>query len=350
MAKRNFYVGSHHLGVNPCYVIAEVGSNHDGEKKRAFEMIRSAARAGASAVKFQLFKADRIAAKLDIPETRLSDEFAKFGRTVHDLYKNGELPESWLEELKVCCNECSVDFLATPFDEQSADKLAELGVPAIKIASFEITHIPLLKHVGHLGLPIILSTGMADHEEIEEAVNTIQNAGEERIALLHCGIDYPTPAKSVNLRCLKTLHDAFGCPVGYSDHTEGIVVPVAAVALGAAILEKHITLEEGTSPDHDFAMDIGQFANMVKAVRKCWTALGSPIKEVQENELKHLRRGRRSLFVVKDVAKGEVFTRENLAVLRPGIGLPPANYETVLGKKATIRIKAPALLEEGNWH
>lgn len=345
----NFHIGSYDIGVDPCYIIAEAGSNHDQNKSRAFEMIRYAADAGANAVKFQLFKAERIAANMDIPEVRLSAQFAKFGETAYDLYKHMELPDSWLQELKACCTEHGVDFLATPFDEISADKLAETCVSAIKIASFEITHIPLLKYIGKMGLPVILSTGMANTEEIEEAINAVCSGGENRICLLHCGIDYPTPLASVNLRCLKTLSESFDYPVGYSDHTEGTIVPVAAVAVGAVILEKHITLEGGKSPDHDFAINVTEFADMVKAVRQCELALGSPVKKVEENEKEHLHRGRRSLFVVKDVKKGEIFTRENMAVLRPGIGLPPVLYEEVLGKKAVGNIEAPAILKEGDW-
>lgn len=349
MAK-SFYIGSHNVGVDPCYVIAEVGSNHDGDKSRALEMIRLAAQAGADAVKFQLFKADRIAAGIDIPETRLTDQFAKFGKTVYDLYKGMELPYSWLKELKSCCIEHDVDFLATPFDEESADKLAETGVPAIKIASFEITHIPLLKHVGKFGLPVLLSTGMANLQEIKIAVETIRNSGEDRIALFHCGIDYPADLNFVHLRCLETLRASFDCPVGYSDHTEGFVVPVASVAMGAVLFEKHVSIEGGKSPDHGFALNMEEFAQMVKAIRQCEAALGSNVKEVQENEKKHLRRGRRSVFIVKDVRKGDVFTKDNLAVLRPGIGLPPIIYEKVMGKKAVRDIKAPAVLKEGDWH
>lgn len=346
---KNFLIGSHNFGIDPCYIIAEVGSNHDGNKSRAFKIIQHAAKAGADAVKFQLFRADRIAARIDIPEARLNDQFAKFGKTVYDLYKGMELPDAWLEELKSCCDENGVDFLATPFDEESADKLAEAGVPAIKVASFEITHIPLLKHVGKLGLPIFLSTGMADLSEIRTAIDAIQEAGENRIALLHCGIEYPAPLDSVNLRCLETLRTSFDCPIGYSDHTEGIVVPVAAVALGAVLFEKHVTLRGGKSPDHDFAMDMEDFAKMVNAMRQCEPALGSNIKKVRDNEKKHLLRGRRSIFVVKNVMEGEVFTTENLAVLRPGIGLPPALYEEVLGEKASHKINAPAVLKEGDW-
>ena len=346
----SFFIGNHELGVGPCYIIAEVGSNHDGIKSRAFEMVRRAAMAGANAVKFQLFKADKIAANIDLPETRLNDQFSKFGSIVYDLYKNMELEPSWLKELKACCDENRIDFLATPFDESSADILAELGLSAIKAASFEITHIPLLKHLGTLGLPVLLSTGMANLGEIETAINTIRNAGEERIAIFHCGIEYPAPFESVNLRCIETLRLAFGCPVGYSDHTEGISVPIAAVALGAVLYEKHVTLSGGRSPDHDFAIEMDEFEKMVLCMRQCEKALGSNTKKVQATELKHLLRGRRSIFVVSDMKEGETFTKDNLAILRPGIGISPSRYEGILDKKSLHDIKAPYLLKEGDWH
>jgi len=312
-------------------------------------MIKRAAKAGANAAKFQLFKSDKIAAKIDIPETRLKDQFSKFGKNVYDLYKDMELPDSWLKELKQCCKEYDIDFLATPFDEGSADKLLEIGVSAIKIASFEITHIPLLRHIAKLGLPVLLSTGMANLEEIRLAVDTILNEGENRIALFHCGIDYPQPFETVNLKCLETLRKSFNCPIGYSDHTSGITVPVAAVALGAKLYEKHVTLPGGKSPDHSFALTMDEFEQMVVAIRRCEASLGSNVKEIQENEKKYSLRGRRSIFVVKDVKKGDLFNVNNLAILRPGLGISPTKYDEILNKQSNKDIKAPALLSEGAW-
>ncbi len=346
---KSFYLGNHHIGVDPCYIIAEIGSNHDRKKKRALEMIRRAAKAGANAAKFQLFKADRIAANIDLPETRLKDKFAKFGKNVYALYKDMELPTSWLKELKSCCDEYKIDFLATPFDEESADHLAEIGVPAIKVASFEITHIPLLKHLGKLKLPVLLSTGMANMREIRQAINSIQGASENEIAIFHCGIDYPQPFDKVNLRCLETLRKVFHYPVGYSDHTKGISVPVAAVALGAALYEKHVTLPGGKSPDHDFAISMDEFEIMVKSIREVEASLGSRAKEVQENEIIYRLRGRRSIFVVQDIKKGDTFNKNNLAVLRPGVGIEPKMFEKILLKKSTRDIKAPYLLKVGDW-
>lgn len=346
---KSFYIGNHHIGVDPCYIIAEIGSNHDRDKQRAFELIRRSATAGADAVKFQLFKSDQIAVNIDFLETRLDGPFAKFGGNVYNLYKNMELPDSWLKELKLCAEECGVDFLITPFDEKSADQIAAMGVPAIKIASFEITHIPLLKHVGKIGMPVLLSTGMADLKEIDLATKAIGHAGEERIALFHCGIDYPAPFHSVHLRALETLRSTFHCPVGYSDHTPGTVVPIAAVALGAKLYEKHVTLAGGKSPDHGFALNMDEFAAMVKGIRQCEDALGSAEKKIQENELQYRLKGRRSLFVIKDMRKGDVFRDENLVVLRPGNGLSPLRYEEVIGKSAVRDIKAPALLKESDW-
>lgn len=345
----SFAIGSYQLNEAPCYIIAEIGSNHDRLKERAFEMVRQAAGAGANAVKFQLFSADKIAAKIDLPETRLNDQFAKFGRNVYDLYKHMELPVAWLKELKACSDESGVDFLATPFDEKSADILVDLGVPAIKVASFEITHIPLLKHLGGLGVPVLLSTGMASLGEIEKAIGVINEGGEERVALLHCGIEYPAPFESVHLRCMETLRLAFSCPVGYSDHTEGIAVGVAAAALGASLYEKHVTLAGGKSPDHDFALDMREFEAMVRAIRQCEKALGGTVKVLQESERTHLMRGRRSIFVIKDIKEGGTFTAENLGILRPGTGIAPARFEEIIGKKSTRDINAISFLKEGDW-
>jgi N,N'-diacetyllegionaminate synthase len=347
---KNFCIGNHNIGVDRCYIIAEVGSNHDGDKSRAFEMIRLAAQAGANAVKFQLFKADHIAANIDFPETRLEGPFAKFGKNVYDLYKDMELPDSWLKELKACCQEQGVDFLVTPFDEKSADQIMQVGVPALKIASFELTHIPLLKHIGKFKVPILLSTGMADMSEIELALKTIYESGEKRVGLFHCGIDYPAPFESVHLKAMETLHTTFDCPVGYSDHTSGITVPIAAVALGAKLYEKHVTLSDGKSPDHGFALTMEEFAQMVQGMRQCQEALGSAIKDVQDNERQYRLKGRRSIFVVEDVKEGEVFSHKNLAVLRPGNGLSPVRYEEVIGKNAARNIKAPASLMDGDWN
>ncbi len=347
---KNFLINNHNIGIDSCYVIAEVGSNHDGDKSRAFEMIRLAAGAGANAVKFQLFKAERIAANIDFPETRLDGPFAKFGKNVYDLYKDMELPDSWLDELKSCCQEHGVDFLMTPFDEKSADQIAAIGVPALKIASFEITHIPLLKHIGKLNLPVLLSTGMANLGEIELAVKTIHESGEQRVALFHCGIDYPAPFDSVHLKAMETLRNTFGCPVGYSDHTPGIAVPIAAVALGAKLYEKHVTLSSGKSPDHGFALNMEEFSQMVTGIRQCEEALGNSVKDVQSNEHKYRLKGRRSIFIVQDVKEGEVFDGQNLAVLRPGNGISPVHYEAIIGKNATRNIKAPALLTEEDWN
>jgi sialic acid synthase SpsE len=219
----------------------------------------------------------------------------------------------------------------------------------MKIASFEITHIPLLKHIGKMGIPVLLSTGMANIDEIQEAIDAVGVGGEKRIAIFHCGIQYPLPFEAVNLRAMQTLIERFSCPVGYSDHTLGLTVPVAATALGAQLLEKHVTLEGGTSADHDFALTIDQFKEMVDVVRQCEKALGTRTKEVQEVEIAPYRRGRRSCFVIQKMKKGDVFTYENLAVLRPGIGMHPRIFDLVLGKKAARDIQGPALLNEGDW-
>ncbi|MGD1151783.1 MAG: N-acetylneuraminate synthase family protein [Syntrophales bacterium] len=346
---KSFTIGKRRLGVGPCYIIAEIGSNHAMQKERAFELITRCSEAGVDAVKFQLFSADRIEANIDLPETRLFGQFAKHGKSSYDLFKEFELPVSWLKEIKACADENHVDFLVTPFDEHGADVLAEVGVPAMKVASFEITHIPLLKHLGGIKLPVLISTGMANLGDIEAAMQAVRDGGEDRIGLFHCGIAYPAKVENVNLRSMETMRLAFGCPVGYSDHTEGITVPVAAAALGAAMFEKHVTMAGANSPDHEFALDVEDLPRMVTGIHDCEAALGTNTKERQPSEEIFSRRGRRSLFVIRDVKKGERFSTKNLAVLRPGTGLPPRIFEEVLGQRATRTIKAVHQLQASDY-
>ena len=342
-------IGDHRLGVDSCYVIAEIGSNHAGSFSRAVEMIEKCARCGVNAVKFQLFQADKLVARIDLPETRMYGQFAKHGRRAHSMFQKVELPVSWLRDLKSCSDDNNVDFLATPFDESGADILAETGVPAIKVASFELTHTPLLKHIGGLGVPVLLSTGMADLIEIELAIDAVNAGGEDRIALFHCGIGYPVDPATVNLRAMETMRRAFGCPVGYSDHSLGLSVPFAAAAMGAAMYEKHVTMEGASSPDHEFALDLKDLSLLVEGIHECEAVLGTGEKMCEPSEEIFRRRGRRSLFVTRDLKKGDLFSEDSLAVLRPGTGLQPCIYEEVLGARATKDIKAVHQLEGDDY-
>jgi len=335
----NIKIGNKVIGKdNPCFIIAEAGSNHDGKLEQAKKLIDVAVSAGADAVKFQSFKADKIAAKTKDDIVKIDIAGAK---TLFDLYKNLELPQEWLEELIEYAEEQGIIFLSTPFDEESADILDEIGVPAFKIASFELVHLPLLRHVARKNKPIILSTGMANLGEIEEAINVILSEGNNKIILLHCGIGYPLPMEAVNLAAMETLRQTFSCPVGYSDHTMGITIPIAAVSRGANVIEKHFTINRNLpGPDHSFAVEPDELKAMVQAIRDVEKAIGSPRKEVLENELIHYRRGRRSIFAKVKIPKGTKITEDMLAILRPGIGLKPKYLEIVIGREAKVDIEA----------
>ena len=334
--QRSFEIGKRRVGEgSPTYVIAEAGSNHDGQLDRARRLIDVAAEAGADAVKFQTFSADRIASQAAIGATRLTDKFGRFGETLFDFYKKLELPADWHRELQAYAAEKGVTFLSTPFDEAAVDLLAALNVPAYKIASFELVHLPLLRHAASKGKPVILSTGMATLGEIEEALAAVTEAGNDQVALLHCGIEYPVAMPDVHLASMDTLRQAFSCPVGYSDHTLGVTVPIAAVARGATIIEKHFTLDRTLpGPDHGFALPPDELKAMVRAIRDTEAAIGSPVKRLLPSEAVHHQRGRRSLFAARDIAKGDVISRDMVTVLRPGTGLPPKYLDIIVGRIA----------------
>lgn len=330
-----------------CYVIAEAGSNHEGKLDLAKKLVDVAVEAQADAVKFQLFKADKIASSFDHPSVRLTGKFEKFGKTAHDLFKNYEFDEKWLEELIDYCNKRNIQFLATPFDEESADLLEKYDTPAFKIASFELTHLPLLKHVAKFNKPMILSTGMANLGEIEESVSTVESAGNRKIAILHCGIEYPPRFEDVNLRAMNTIASAFPYPVGYSDHTPGSVVPISAVARGARIIEKHFTFDKSLpGPDHSFSLDAKELCEMVRDIRSATLSLGSARKQRVAAEEVYYKRGRRSLFVKHDIPEGSKLTTDMIAILRPGIGLAPRFLDMVVGRTTKKALKKGDLI---NW-
>jgi pseudaminic acid synthase len=321
-----------------CFVIAEAGSNHDGKLKQAKQLIDIAADSGADAVKFQTFQADKIVAGTKDEIVNIDIAGAK---TLYELYKKAELPREWLGKLADYAQGKGVILLSTPFDEEAVDDLDELGVPAFKVASFELTHLPLLKHIARKGKTVILSTAMASLGEIEEAIATISGEGNKQIILLHCGVGYPLRVEDVNLAAMDTLRQAFPYPVGYSDHTMGITVPIAAVALGAKVIEKHFTLSRNLpGPDHPFALEPHELKAMVQGIRDVEKAIGTAEKRLQEGEAVHYRRGRRSIFAKVDISKGTVITENMLAVLRPGIGLKPKYLNVVVGREAKVNIKA----------
>ncbi len=323
-----------------CYIIAEAGSNHEGKLEVAKKLVDVAVEAKADAVKFQLFTADKIASAFDHPTVRLSGKFEKFGKTAHDLFKNYEFNPEWLSTLIPYCKSKGIEFMATPFDETSADLLEKNGVSSYKIASFEITHLPLLKHIAKFKKPMIISTGMASLSDIEEAVATMEAAGNSQIIILHCGIEYPPRYEDVNLRAMNTIATAFPYPIGYSDHTPGSLVPIAAVARGARIIEKHFTIDKFLpGPDHSFSLDAKELVEMVSDIRKTTMGLGSPRKQRVAAEEVYYLRGRRSIFAKKDIPVGAKVTLDMVSVLRPGIGLSPKFLDVIVGRTVVKAIK-----------
>lgn len=324
----------------PTFIIAEAGSNHDRDINQAKAMIDLALEAGADAVKFQTFTADKIAANTNHAIARLGNEYEGIP-TLFELYKGLELPRDWQRELAYYAAKKGMLFLSTPFDREAVEELDSLGMPAYKVASFEMVDLPFLKYMAQRGKPVILSTGMATMGEIEEALAAIYSTGNKQIILLHCGISYPMPYSEVNLKAMETMGLAFRVPIGYSDHSLGISVPLAAVALGAKIIEKHFTLDKKLKgPDHKFALDPGELKAMVKGIREVEAALGLTVKGSTPAEELHRLRGRRSIFARVDIPRGTVINEGMLAVLRPGIGLKPKYLEVVTGRIAQRDIKA----------
>ena len=329
----------------PTYIVAELSANHCQSFGRAVELINKAKEVGADAVKLQTYTPDTVTINVDADLFRHGEGTLWAGRTLYDLYSEACMPWEWQPKLKKIADEIGIDLFSTAYDPTAVDFLEEMGVPVHKVASFEIVDIPLIERMARTGKPLIISTGMATLSEIEEAVQTAQRAGATQIALLKCTSAYPAPPEEMNLRTIPHLAEAFGVPVGLSDHTLGIAVPVAAVALGACIVEKHFTLSRDVpGPDSAFSLEPHEFKAMVEAIRTAEKALGEVRYEVGEQEAKS-RVFRRSLFVVKAMKAAEVLTEENVRSIRPGYGLPPKFLKEVLSRRAACDIKSGTPLE-----
>jgi N,N'-diacetyllegionaminate synthase len=328
-------------------IIAEAGVNHNGDLALARQLIDVAAEAGADLVKFQTFSADRLitthARKADY-QTQTTDA----SESQHTMIRRLELTHDMHEALIAHCNTRGIQFFSTGFDPESIDLLVELGLDRFKIPSGEITNLPYLRHVGRYGKPVILSTGMATLGEIEAALEVLEQAGtpRERITVLHCNTEYPTPMADVNLRAMLTIRDAFGVAVGYSDHTSGIEVAIAAVALGATVIEKHFTLDRNLpGPDHKASLEPDELKAMVAAIRNIEQAIGDGIKRPSASEAKNKPVARKSIVAACAIRAGECFSEINLAVKRPGTGLPPMRWDEVLGRKAPRDFAPDELIE-----
>lgn len=320
------------------YIIAEISANHNGSIERAEAIVRAAADAGADAVKLQTYTADTMTIPCD-------DEFFRIkgtlwdGKTLHALYQEAYMPWEWQPRLKAFANDLGMDCFSTPFDATAVDFLEKMDVPCHKVASFEVVDIPLLKKIASTGKPVIMSTGMASLAEIDEAVTSLRENGTRELALLKCTSAYPAPPEEANLRTIHHLAQAFNCVAGLSDHTLGSAVAVGAVAVGARIIEKHFTLSRADGgPDSAFSMEPAEFKQMVQDIRTVEKALGMVCYDLTPKQ-KENKVFRRSLFVVKDMEAGEVFTEENVRSIRPGYGLPPRCLPVVLGRRSTTAVK-----------
>ncbi len=324
----------------PAFIIAEMSANHGHDLERAVQIVKAAKEAGADAIKLQTYTPDTITFRSDAEPFRIGGGTLWDGRALHELYADAFTPWEWHFKLKQVADELGLLLFSTPFDFTAVDFLESLDVPAYKIASAELVDIPLLRRVARTGKPLIISTGMATLAEIDEAVRTVRAAGATQVALLRTNSAYPAPPDEMDLRTIPHLAETFGVPVGLSDHTLELAVPVAAVAVGAAIIEKHLTLSRDLGgPDSAFSLEPHEFKDMVRAVRTAEKALGG----IRYGPTAHEKAGlpfRRSLFVVQDIKAGEEFTHANVRSIRPAHGLHPRHLDDVVGRRATQDLKA----------
>ncbi|MCB0257021.1 MAG: pseudaminic acid synthase [Anaerolineae bacterium] len=332
-------IGDRMIGFDyPTYIIAELSANHNQDFDQAVQLVHAAKEAGADAVKLQTYTPDTITIDCDNEYFRIGKGTLWEGKNLYRLYGEAYTPWEWQPELKAIANDLGMDLFSSPFDFTAVDFLEGMGVPAYKIASFELVDLPLIRRVAQTGKPMIMSTGMATLAEIDEAVRTAHEAGATQMALLKCNSAYPAPPAEMNLCTIPHMAEAFGVPVGLSDHTLGIAVPVAAVALGACIIEKHFTLSRAVpGPDSAFSLEPHEFKAMVEAVRVAEKALGQISYAVTKREAAS-RVFRRSLFVVQDMQVGDIFTSENVRSIRPGYGLDTRYLDQVLGRFASQHI------------
>lgn len=324
----------------PCFVIAEAGVNHNGSTELALRLVDAAAEAGADAVKFQAFKAERLVSQ-SAPKAEYQLATTDSSESQLEMLRRLELSPDALATVQARCSSRGVVFLATPFDDENATLLDRMQVPLFKISSGEVTNLPFLAHIARMGRPIMLSTGMCDLGEVEEAVRTIRAAGNESIVLLQCVSNYPADPADSNLRAMQTMAEAFGVAAGYSDHTLGNDVALAAVALGACVVEKHFTLDrEMPGPDHRASSEPVEFATMVRGIRTVESALGDGCKRPAASERNTTEVARKSLVAACDLPAGTTLTDEMLAALRPGTGLSPALAAQVVGRRLRHAISA----------
>ncbi|MCG3259675.1 MAG: pseudaminic acid synthase [Candidatus Heimdallarchaeota archaeon] len=324
---------------HPVFIVAELSANHLQDYDLAVKIVKAAKEAGADAIKLQTYTPDTITLDCDNEYFKLKQGTIWDGKTFYELYQEAYTPWDWQPKLQELANELGLIFFSSPFDQSAVDFLEKLNVPAFKVASFEITDIPLIEYVASKSKPVIISTGIATEEDIQEAIKACERAGNKDIILLKCSSSYPSPLEDINLRNITYLSETFGKLVGLSDHTLGISVPVASVALGACLIEKHLTLDRNQGgPDSAFSLEPTEFEEMVKSIREVEKSLGKEEYTVTTKMEKNKELSR-SLFISKDIEKGEILSEENVRSVRPGYGLHPKELKNVLGKKTKDNIK-----------
>lgn len=322
----------------PPYIVAELSANHNGDLDLAKKIIKMTKDHGADAVKIQTYTADTMTIDSDRDDFQITSGLWE-GYKLYDLYKWAETPFEWHKELFNYANDIGITCFSTPFDETAVDLLEDLNTPAYKIASFEAIDLPLISYVASTGKPLIISTGMANYDEISEAVTTARDSGCKDLVLLHCVSSYPSPPEVYNLRTIIDLYDQFNTLVGLSDHTLGINVALASIPLGACLIEKHVTLSrEETSPDSEFSLEPNELRNLCEGALTAWKSLGSinyELNEIEKGSIKF----RRSIYAIQDIKAGELISKSNIKRIRPGYGLPPKYFDDLLGNTAKVDIQ-----------
>jgi len=340
MKKFSIAIAGRRIGKgNSPYVIAELSANHNGNLDTALRIVEEAKKAGADAVKLQTYTPDTITLNCDAEEFYIRGGLWD-GRTLYDLYREAHMPWEWHKPLFERARQLGVTIFSSPFDNTAVDLLEDLNAPAYKIASFEAVDLPLIRYVAKTGKPMIISTGMADAEEIQEAVDAAREGGCEQLALLHCVSGYPAPAEDYNLQTIPDMIKRYGCVVGLSDHTIDNTTAIASVSLGACIIEKHFTLDRnGGGPDDSFSLEPPELTALCKGIRTAWSALGEINYGRKSSEAANVK-FRRSLYFVRDLKAGEVISLNSVRSVRPGFGLPPKYMDVVVGKRVNADVRA----------
>lgn len=346
---RNIQIGSSFIGEDyPCYIIAEIGANFDGNIEKAKELITAAKDAGANCAKFQSFKAEKIVSAGGFSKMQLKGVHGTWGRPVHEVFRDAEFPREWHKPIKDYCDKIEIDFSTSPYDFEAVDLCEELNVPFIKIGSGEITWLEMLEYIAKKNKPMLLATGDSTISEIDEAIRTIESSGNKNLILMQCITNYPSKIESANINVLNTYKTAYNIIVGYSDHSPGTVVSLGSVALGAKVIEKHFTLNKNDKgPDHPHSMDKDEFREMVNQIRELELALGSSRKTVVEEESETVYVQRRGLYTTKFIPKGKKIECDDVTVLRPALGIYPKYKDVVIGSIAQLDIESDSPIK---WH